>query len=129
VASSGLLALLHGFVSIRFKTDQIISGTVINILALGLTGYFYRQYLAQNIPAGPGTFHFLIFRSFHKSRSSDPSFLWAKTDRLFHDDGDAADSLCVVLYAVGLRTRAVGENPRAADTLASTCFACNTSMY
>ena len=29
VASSGLLALLHGFVSIRFKTDQIISGTVI----------------------------------------------------------------------------------------------------
>src|SRR5512135_701915 len=53
---SVVLALLHGIVSIRFKADQIISGTVINILALGVTGYLYRQFLAQNLPPGPGTF-------------------------------------------------------------------------
>ncbi len=40
----------------QFKADQIISGTVINILAIGLTGYIYRQFLAENLPAGPGHF-------------------------------------------------------------------------
>ena len=39
--TGGLLGLLHAWLSIRFKVDQIISGTVINILAVGLTGYFY----------------------------------------------------------------------------------------
>ena len=56
VASSGLLALMHAVVSIRFRADQIISGTVVNIFALGLTGYLYRQFLAQDVPTGPGTF-------------------------------------------------------------------------
>src|SRR5258708_32774222 len=36
-----LMAMLHALLSIRFKVDQIISGTVINILAVGLTGYLY----------------------------------------------------------------------------------------
>ena len=54
--SALLLAWLHAVVSIRFKADQIISGTVINILAIGITGYMYRQFLAENLPAGPGTF-------------------------------------------------------------------------
>ena len=42
VLSGGLMALLHAWLSIHFKVDQIISGTVINILAVGLTGYFYQ---------------------------------------------------------------------------------------
>src|SRR5688572_20431817 len=41
IALGALLALLHGLLSIRFKVDQIISGTVINILSLGVTGYLY----------------------------------------------------------------------------------------
>ncbi len=53
------IASLHAFLSINIKVDQIISGTVINILAIGLTGYIYRQFLAQNLPAGPGTFPLL----------------------------------------------------------------------
>ncbi len=54
--SALMLSILHSVVSIRFKTDQIISGTVINMLAIGITGFMYRAFLAENLPAGPGTF-------------------------------------------------------------------------
>lgn len=56
ILSALLLQVLHAIVSIKFKTNQIISGTVINILAIGLTGFMYRQFLAENLPPGPGTF-------------------------------------------------------------------------
>src|SRR5512135_694059 len=36
---------LHAHVSIRFKANQIISGTVINILALGVTGWIYQSWM------------------------------------------------------------------------------------
>ena len=118
VASSGLLALLHGVVSIRFKTDQIISGTVINILALGVTGYFYRQYLAQDIPPGPGTFPLFdipllsqipVIGAIVFSGQKPIVYFMMLITLVIH---------YVLFYTPwGLRTRAVGENPRAADTL------------
>ncbi len=118
LVSSGLLALLHAVVSIRFKADQIISGTVINILSVGLTGYIYRQYLAQNIPAGPGT-----FPPFDIPLLSQIPFFGAV---LFQGQKPIVYFMLAVTVLIhyvlfytpwGLRTRAVGENPRAADTL------------
>jgi len=123
VISSGLLALLHAVVSIRFKADQIISGTVINILSLGLTGYFYRQYLAQNIPPGPGT-----FPPFDIPLLSQIPVLGAI---LFAGQKPIVYLMLIVTLLIhyvlfftpwGLRTRAVGENPRAADTLGINVF-------
>ncbi len=118
VACSGLLALLHGVVSIRFKADQIISGTVINILALGITGYVYRQYLAQNIPTGPGTFPPFDIPLLSAIPVIGPIFFTGHTPLVY-----LMLLLTVVIHFVlfytpwGLRTQAVGENPRAADTL------------
>jgi len=43
VLTGALMALLHAVLSITFKVDQIIGGTVINILAVGLTGFLNRQ--------------------------------------------------------------------------------------
>ena len=118
VLSGALLSLLHAIVSIRFKSNQIISGTVINILAVGLTGYVYRQYLAENVPTGPGT-----FPPFSIPLLSDIPALGA----IFFTDQKPIVYLMllmtVLLHLVlfqtqwGLRTRAVGEHPRAADTL------------
>ena len=45
VLAGGLIALLHGWLSITFRTDQIVSGTVINILAVGVTSFVRREYL------------------------------------------------------------------------------------
>ncbi|MCU0481465.1 MAG: hypothetical protein MUE54_09665, partial [Anaerolineae bacterium] len=46
--AGGLMALLHAWLSITFKTDQIISGTVINIFALGLTSFIRVEVLVTS---------------------------------------------------------------------------------
>lgn len=115
--SSLLLAALHAVTSIRFKADQIISGTVINILAIGVTGYFYRQFLAENLPAGPGTFPKIAIPVLSKIPIIGP---------ILFNQQPLTYMMLILMFVVhyvlfftpwGLRTRAVGEHPRAADTL------------
>src|SRR5690606_3718471 len=56
--TGALLGLFLAYMSVTLKMDQIIAGTILNILAVGLTGYFYTQGLTtqgklQPIPLGP----------------------------------------------------------------------------
>lgn len=117
VISSMLLAWIHAVASIKFKTDQIISGTVINILATGITGYLYRQFLATNLPAGPGTFPKMPIPVL-----KDIPII----GRILFNQQPLTYIMIIlviimqyVLFSTpwGLRVRAVGEHPRAADTL------------
>ncbi len=118
IASSGLLAMLHAIVSIRFRADQIISGTVINILSIGLTGYFYRQFLAQDIPTGPGTFPPFDIPLLAQIPIIGQIFFTAQKPIVYLMLIFTVAIHFVLFYTQwGLRTRAVGENPRAADTL------------
>jgi simple sugar transport system permease protein len=127
IATGVLVSLLHAWLSITIRADQIISGTIINIAALGMTGYLNRLIISGNPRLGAGT-----FRSF-----SPPEFL---TDipvigwifNMFLAKGPIAMSviLLVIITQVllfrsrwGLRTRAVGEHPRAADTVGIDVFA------
>ena len=50
-----LVSLLHAWLSISVRADQIISGTIINIAAFGMTGYLYAL-LSQTSPGGAGAF-------------------------------------------------------------------------
>jgi len=122
VLSGLVLALLHGVVSIKFKADQIISGTVVNILALGITGYLYRQYLAQNLPAGPGTFPIVPIPVLSDIPIIGP---------ILFQQQPIVYMMMILVFVIhyvlfytpwGLRTRAVGEHPRAADTLGINVF-------
>src|SRR3970040_983265 len=54
--SAGLIALLHARLSIHYKVDQIISGTVINLLAVGITNFTANAYIDPNGVAGIGVF-------------------------------------------------------------------------
>ena len=107
-----LMGLLHGVLSIRYRMNQIISGTILIILAAGMTSYFFdssavasgkfsaiRVPFLSDIPLiGPVLF-------------SNPPLTYA-----------ALILVLVVHVALfytrwGLRTRACGEHPRAADTV------------
>lgn len=122
--TGALLGLLHGVVSIRFKADQIISGTVVNILAWGLTGWVYQRWMSVTLgaPTSPGTFPIMPIPLLSK--------IPVIGDLLFSHQPVVYTMLILtfVLHFVlfytrwGLRTRAVGEHPRAADTVGIDVF-------
>jgi general nucleoside transport system permease protein len=118
IGAGMLVSLLHAWMSISVRADQIISGTVINIVALGLTGYLNR--LIQ--PGGSaGTFD-----SFRPPEALVDLPLVGWLFRMFLQVGPITMSVIVLVIVLqvllfrsrwGLRTRAVGEHPRAADTV------------
>ncbi len=126
--TGGALGLLHGLLSIQYKVDQIVSGTVINILALGLTGYLYKSNASTM-----GKMQSLISNPFSQADSWKLSLRDNFSFYLPYDigrvlfDKDLITYLSLILVFIigwalfnttwGLRTRSVGENPRAADTL------------
>ena len=117
-----LLGMLHAVVSIKFKTDQIISGTVVNMLALGITGYMYREFLAENLPAGPGTFPIMPVPVLSQIPVIGPIFFQQKPLAYIMLATVMAMQFMLFYTRWGLRTRAVGEHPRAADTLGVNVF-------
>jgi simple sugar transport system permease protein len=112
ILSGALMALFHAWLSINFKVDQIISGTVINILAVGLTGYFYQGNVTTKGKLEAAPIPVL-------------SQIPIVGDVLFNNPPITYLALILVFVAHfvlfhtrwGLRLRAVGEHPRAADTL------------
>lgn len=117
VLTGAVLGLFLAFMSVTLKMDQIIGGTVINILALGLTGYFYQQGLTtqgklQPIALGPLADLPLVGPVLF----NNPPITYMTLILV-------AVSQYVLFYTRwGLRTRAVGEHPRAADTVGINVF-------
>ena len=119
-----LMALLHGVLSIRFRVDQIISGTGIIILALGLTSFLQRSVLNEFpdlnqpgsvIPAAPIPVLWRI-PVLGPVLFNQSSIIYAMIVLL------AVTHILLYYTRWGLRTRAVGEHPRAADTLGIDVF-------
>lgn len=121
--SGGLFALLHAVLSVTYKVDQIIGGTVINILAVGVTGFLNRQLFFEKnsifggqVPHAPGVL----------PRIQIPVLADIPVAGRIFDQQPitiAAVLLVIISHYVlfyttwGLRTRAVGEHPKAADTV------------
>jgi general nucleoside transport system permease protein len=124
MVAGGMLAFVHAIFSIHLRADQIVSGTAVNFLALGITGYLYNDiygnegtpndlaavpdvnvgFLDRIPPRGLGSFLDGAFGSLNL-------MIWIALALL--------PVAYVVMFktAVGLRIRAVGEHPRAADTV------------
>jgi simple sugar transport system permease protein len=110
-----LIAALHAVLSIEFLVDQIVSGTVINILAVGVTGVFYRSLLQQGV-RGPGTLPIWKIPVLSSIPVLGP---------ILFQNALVTYLMLVMVVVVhlllfntvwGLRTRACGEHPLAAET-------------
>ena len=124
VLAGGAAALLHAIWSIHFRADQVISGFAINFLSYGLTGYLFIDIYGQegtptDIPSIPNV---------RLAFLDDVPFV-----------GDVFGNLNLMIWIalflvplswlvlfktpLGLRLRAVGEHPRAADTVGIDVYA------
>jgi simple sugar transport system permease protein len=124
ILSGCALGLVHAVFAIHLRADQIVGGTAINFLALGITGYLYNDIYGNNgtpnnLPAIPNVH--LGFLS-----SIPPHGLGNFLEDVLGDLNLMIWlSFAVLLLAwlvlfrtgIGLRVRSVGEHPRAADTV------------
>jgi general nucleoside transport system permease protein len=120
VLSGVLVSLLHAWLSISVKADQIIAGTIINIAAIGITGYL-NTLIARTSPIGAGQFGNLAVPS---ALTDLPFVGWIFTTLFAQGPITILLLIAVVVFQVmlfrsrwGLRTRAAGEHPRAAETV------------
>ena len=119
ILAGGLLAALHAFLVIRFKVDQIVSGVAINIIGTGVTSFVSSRFLEKNtnLLNNSGTFPSISIPLLAKIPILGP-VLFENTPIVFLTMILVAVLHIVLFYTPGgLRTRAVGEHPKAADTL------------
>jgi ABC-type uncharacterized transport system permease subunit len=126
IVAGGAMALVHAVVSIRFRADQIVSGIAINIFAAGLTVFLVRRIFGQQDVGHVGQSELLPNLSI--PLLDQIPFL----GRVIFQQNVVvyvALILLVVVHLVlfrtrlGLRIRAVGEHPHAADTAGINVYA------
>jgi simple sugar transport system permease protein len=118
-----LLGLIHAVLSIKYKVNQIVSGTVINILMTGVTSYISAKFLQvyQELN-NPGLFPQWAIPGL--SRIPILGDVLFKGNLFFFAMFFFLIVLQVALFTTrwGLRLRSVGEHPKAADTLGINVF-------
>jgi simple sugar transport system permease protein len=117
VLAGGIVATLHAVVSVSFRVDQIISGVVINLLALGVTSFLRSQVIVpRGISTGTGTSDLSIPLLSDLPVIGEQLF---KNKPIFFAMFVIVALSWFVLWRTpwGLRIRSCGENPHAAETL------------
>ncbi len=123
--AGGLLALLHAIASVTFAADQVVSGIAINFLGPGLALFLSRIFFEGATQTKAIPLDFKIPRPLNGVFPQN-SFL----DMIFNQYATVymAFVFVVIIWFVlyktklGLRIRAIGEYPKAADTLGINVF-------
>ncbi len=110
-----LFGLLFAIFTVTFKTDQIVTGVALNLVGLGLTGFFHRALFSGQSPRAS------TFESIPIPLLSEIPFIGAiffRHNLLVYAAFLLVPVAAFILYKTdfGLSVRAVGEHPRAADT-------------
>ncbi len=117
--AGGLMALVHAIISINFKADQVVSGIAINIAALGLTDFLLTiQTKGQGVPSLSQS---LRIPAISLGPLANIPFLGPvlfQQNIIFYVALIILFGIQFLLFRtnIGLRIRAVGEQPQAADT-------------
>jgi simple sugar transport system permease protein len=116
--SGGAFALIHAVMSIHLRADQIVSGTAINFLALGVTGYFFIDVYGENgTPGDLPRIPEVNVSSLGAVFGHLNLMIWLSFLLLI------VAHITLFKTPVGLRIRSVGEHPRAADTVGISVYA------
>ena len=116
VATGVLLSIIHAIATVTFKADNIISGFAINIFSLGVTNFLLKKIFGSS----SNSEKCLTFTNWNPFPAESPLHI---INEVLHP----LILIIIVLFALmhwllyytrfGLRLRAVGENPQAADSL------------
>ncbi|MFZ5965740.1 MAG: ABC transporter permease [Bacillota bacterium] len=119
IIAGGLLSIVHAYVSINLRADQVISGTAINLIAGGMT-----IYLAQIIFKQQRTVAFLYgIKKQNIPVLSKIPVLGTTFFSKVHITSYLVMIIAIIVWYIiyktpfGLRLRAVGEHPGAADSM------------
>ncbi|HOR19871.1 MAG TPA: ABC transporter permease [Brevefilum sp.] len=113
-----LLSSIHAVLSIKYKINQVISGTVINIFSAGMTAFISQKYLQTNqVLNTPPLFTRIPIPGLANIPLLGPMFF--NTNVFVYIMFILLIVIQVALFSTrwGLRLRSVGEHPQAADTL------------
>ena len=116
---AALLSTILASLSIKYLVDQIIIGVLLNVLVIGVTNFLYSQVITQN-NAGlnfPGTFNRIEIPILSQLPIIGDAFF--NQGAIVYLTFLIVPALWFVLFRtkLGLRARAVGEHPLAADTV------------
>ena len=124
IVAGGIIGALLAVLSIKFKVNQIISGTAINIFAVGTTSFISSRFLEKNneLLNNSGIFNNIPIPLLSKIPVLGPMMF--ENNLIVYLMLILVIIMHIVLYFTpwGLRTRAVGEHPKAADTLGINVF-------
>lgn len=119
MVASAILSMALASLAIKYLVDQIIIGVLINVLVIGITNFLYSQWLAS---AGeetnfPGTFDIISIPYLSGLPIVGPALFEARIT--VYLTFILVPLVWFVLFRtkLGLRARAVGEHPTAADTV------------
>ncbi len=119
MVAGGLMALVHAIVSINFKADQVVSGIAINIAALGLTDYLLPiQTNGQGVPSLSAALRIPTIALGPLANIPFIGPVLFQQNIIFYVAIVILLGIQFLLFRtnIGLRIRAVGEQPQAADT-------------
>ena len=117
IVVGGLMALLHAVLSVTFRTDQIVSGVAINLLAIGLTSFLRRQILLPSGVNSAITLPTISLPVLSDIPILGDTLFTGKPIFLFMFVVFVLTQVVLFHTAWGLRVRSVGEKPHAAETL------------
>lgn len=117
--AGALVAALHAYLVIRFKVDQVVSGVAINIFGAGFTAFMSSRFLQKSgdLLNNSGVFPVISIPGFSKIPILGPMLF--ENNIIIYLMILLVITMHIMLFYTpwGLRTRAVGEHPKAADTL------------
>lgn len=119
LVTGAIVAGIHAVLCIKFKVNQVVSGVAINIFGAGMTSYISQRYLEAygDLLNNSGTFPIYSIPLLSKIPILGPILF--QNSPIVYFMLVVVILLHVVLFYTpwGLRTRSVGEHPKAADTL------------